>query len=104
MKLINMLILIMITLGITLPKGNYVSEILENAQTMTISEFIESHDDSKDDRSDDNDDIKKADSVEPYFIPNRYDFSRKVTSISFIDRLPAFTASYIPVFHVPPSR
>lgn len=102
-RLINMLILILVTLGITVPKETNFSGKLDTDVSPTITEFIESHDDSGDDRPDENEDLKKVDTVEPYFIPNRYDFTLKLASISFIDRLPTLTSSYIPVFHVPPS-
>ena len=100
MKLINMLFLIMITLGIMLPKEIYISGIVDSAEAISITD-VENK--SSDDTSDDNDDFQKADAVEPYFILNRYDFSLNITAISFLERLPDFTSSYIPDFHVPPS-
>lgn len=104
MKILRIILLFIITLNIALPQGSCAPVVVGLDTVISIDNFVDSESDASDDQPEENCNGKKVDAAEKFFTIQRFSFSTKFYSVSFIESLPTFIESYVPKFHVPPAR
>ena len=98
MRLVHVLILAVLSLGLGFPVESWAMSA--HAQPDALENFSDSGPDSTDDEAEEN----AVDVSDTYYLPYNYAFVPIFSSLPFLESEPTLSSSYIPDFHVPPSR
>lgn len=79
----------------------YQMQIVPEADSISIERF--SGEDA-DPTNDIPDETPEGDGNHPYFVKHAFSFFLRFIDIPFLDSVPFYRSTYIPDFHVPPSR